>query len=40
MARRNEYRLRGAVVIFPMFIATLSLATSIYNGYLNNKFVG
>jgi dTDP-4-dehydrorhamnose reductase len=32
-------RLRGAVVIFPMFIATLSLATSIYNGYLNNKFV-
>ena len=32
-------RLKGAVVIFPMFIATLSLATSIYNGYLNNKFV-
>jgi hypothetical protein len=28
------------VVIFPMFIATLSLLTSIYNGYLNNKFVG
>ncbi len=25
--------------IFPMFIATLSLATSIYNGYLNNRFV-
>ena len=24
---------------FPMFIATLSLVTSIYNGYLNNKFV-
>ena len=27
------------VVIFPMFIATLSLLTSVYNGYLNNKFV-
>jgi hypothetical protein len=24
---------------FPMFIAALSLCTSIYNGYLNNKFV-
>jgi hypothetical protein len=24
---------------FPMFIATLSLVTSIYNGYLNAKFV-
>jgi hypothetical protein len=24
---------------FPMFIATLSLITSIYNGYLNSKFV-
>jgi hypothetical protein len=24
---------------FPMFIATLSLVTSIYNGYLNNLFV-
>jgi hypothetical protein len=24
---------------FPMFIATLSLATSLFNGYLNNKFV-
>jgi hypothetical protein len=24
---------------FPMFIATLSLVTSIFNGYLNNKFV-
>jgi hypothetical protein len=28
-----------AVTYFPMFIATLSLVTSIYNGYLNNKFV-
>ena len=32
-------RLRIVVVIFPMFIATLSLLTSIYNGFLNNKFV-
>jgi hypothetical protein len=31
---------RSAVMVyFPMFIATLSLCTSIYNGYLNNKFV-
>src|SRR5262247_1182627 len=28
-----------AITFFPMFIATLSLITSIYNGYLNNKFV-
>jgi hypothetical protein len=27
------------LVYFPMFIATLSLVTSIYNGYLNGKFV-
>src|SRR3984893_17122767 len=32
-------KLRIALVIFPMFIAALSLLTSIYNGYLNNKFV-
>jgi hypothetical protein len=32
-------KLRSVVTIFPMFIATLSLLTSIYNGYLNNKFV-
>ena len=32
-------RLKSLVTIFPMFIATLSLLTSIYNGYLNNKFV-
>ena len=25
--------------IFPMFIAALSLVTSIYNGYLNSRFV-
>jgi hypothetical protein len=30
---------RIAVTYFPMFIATLSLVTSIYNGYLNGKFV-
>jgi hypothetical protein len=36
----DQSRLRTAVTIyFPMFIATLSLLTSIYNGYLNNKFV-
>ena len=28
-----------SLVYFPMFIATLSLMTSIYNGYLNSKFV-
>ena len=28
-----------AITFFPMFIATLSLVTSIYNGYLNNRFV-
>jgi hypothetical protein len=28
-----------ALSYFPMFIATLSLVTSIFNGYLNNKFV-
>ena len=27
------------ITFFPMFIATLSLLTSIYNGYLNSKFV-
>jgi hypothetical protein len=36
----GESRFRAAAIIyFPMFIATLSLVTSIYNGYLNNKFV-
>ena len=36
----DESRLRTALTVyFPMFIATLSLITSIYNGYLNNKFV-
>ena len=36
----RESTLRAAVTTyFPMFIAVLSLITSIYNGYLNNKFV-
>jgi hypothetical protein len=36
----REVTIRTAVVTyFPMFIATLSLITSIYNGYLNNRFV-
>ncbi len=37
---KSEPKLRAAIVVyFPMFIATLSLVTSIYNGYLNNRFV-
>lgn len=36
----RETRIRTIVLAyFPMFIATLSLVTSIYNGYLNNLFV-
>jgi hypothetical protein len=36
----GDSKLRAVVITyFPMFIATLSLITSIYNGYLNNKFV-
>jgi hypothetical protein len=36
----DESRLRSTITIyFPMFIATLSLLASLYNGYLNNKFV-
>jgi hypothetical protein len=36
----RESRVRTAIVVyFPMFIAALSLVTSMYNGYLNNKFV-
>jgi hypothetical protein len=27
------------ITFFPMFIATLSLLTSIYNGYLNSRFL-
>jgi hypothetical protein len=36
----TDSRLRNVLMsYFPMFIATLSLLTSIYNGYLNSKFV-
>jgi hypothetical protein len=36
----RETRVRTILIsYFPMFIATLSLVTSIYNGYLNNLFV-
>ena len=36
----SEGKLRLLLVtFFPMAIATLSLVTSIFNGYLNNKFV-
>lgn len=37
----REATVRSAIVTyFPMVIAVLSLVTSIYNGWLNNKFVG
>ncbi len=40
MADAAESRTRIIVITyFPMFIAVLSLITSIYNGYLNNRFV-
>ncbi len=40
MSETTEARVRAAALVyFPMFIATLSLITSIYNGYLNGKFV-
>ena len=36
----SETKVRSIIIAyFPMFIATLSLVTSIYNGYLNNLFV-
>ena len=36
----TESRIRDILLgYFPMFIATLSLVTAIYNGYLNAKFV-
>lgn len=36
----RETRLRTTLTTyFPMFIATLSLLTSIFNGYLNSKFI-
>jgi hypothetical protein len=41
MAERQEQSPFQRVVItyFPMFIAALSLCTSIYNGYLNSRFI-
>ena len=39
MSEREATVRTVVVTYFPMFIATLSLITSIYNGYLNNKFV-
>jgi len=37
---KPEHKFRAAVTIyFPMVIAVLSLFASIYNGYLNNRFV-
>jgi hypothetical protein len=36
----SESRIRAILLVyFPMFIATLSLLTAIYNGYLNARFV-
>lgn len=36
----RESTIRSTLITyFPMFIATLSLLTSIFNGYLNSKFV-
>ena len=36
----RETKVRSIIIVyFPMFIATLSLVTSIYNGYLNSMFV-
>jgi hypothetical protein len=36
----TENRVRSVLLAyFPMLIAVLSLLTSLYNGYLNNKFV-
>jgi len=36
----SEGKLRVLLItFFPMLIATLSLVTSIFNGYLNNRFV-
>lgn len=39
-AAASESRMHAILVsYFPMFIATLSLLTSIYNGYLNSRFL-
>src|SRR5882757_8761959 len=40
MAETAESRVRAVLLgYFPMFIATVSLVTWIYNGYLNSRFV-
>jgi hypothetical protein len=40
MPESTETRLHAILLgYFPMFIATLSLLASVYNGYLNNRFV-
>lgn len=39
MSERGEKIKAALVTFFPMFIATLSLLTAIFNGYLNNKFI-
>ena len=40
MKNDTESKIRSTLITyFPMFIATLSLVTAIYNGYLNGKFV-
>jgi len=40
MSDTTETKVRAILLgYFPMFIATLSLLTSVYNGYLNAKFV-
>lgn len=38
--KEGEGRLKAVLMTyFPMFIATLSLCTAIFNGYLNSKFL-
>ena len=39
MSEREAIIRTALLAYFPMLIAVLSLVTSIYNGYLNNKFV-
>jgi hypothetical protein len=39
MSERHDKIKTTLVTFFPMFIATLSLVTAIFNGYLNNKFI-
>ena len=39
MSDRHTKIKTALVTYFPMFIATLSLVTAIFNGYLNNRFI-